>query len=240
MIIRPQSAIGGIGVWDCTTGEQADFFYEPPGCALGDADKLQWLDGTSTLMAATMFPRTDSSFISLLDFRDKKNVAWSWSDVGTPASLEDKNVLHAIAMEDGRCARPLSPAAVPRAATLRRRARHRVGRLSPSLQRRAPCSAAGRLTQVCHHACSREERKKRKRKDVGPTPPRRRLAVAEPSKLGPAAVAHSHLCSAARKKKGKKDRERKNSVQGHFGTYTTLSLSISTENNKIIGGVSSS
>ncbi|KAF2945812.1 hypothetical protein DAI22_02g244700 [Oryza sativa Japonica Group] len=92
----------GIGVWDCTTGEQADFFYEPPGCALGDADKLQWLDGTSTLMAATMFPRTDSSFISLLDFRDKKNVAWSWSDVGTPASLEDKHVLHAIAMEDGR------------------------------------------------------------------------------------------------------------------------------------------
>ncbi|BAT07100.1 Os09g0259701, partial [Oryza sativa Japonica Group] len=38
----------------------ADFFYEPPGCALGDADKLQWLDGTSTLMAATMLPpRTD-------------------------------------------------------------------------------------------------------------------------------------------------------------------------------------
>nr|BAC99607.1 hypothetical protein [Oryza sativa Japonica Group] len=174
------SAIGGIGVWDCTTGEQADFFYEPPGCALGDADKLQWLDGTSTLMAATMFPRTDTSFIILLDFRDKKNVAWSWSDVGTPASLEDKNVLHAIAMEDGRAA--------------------------------APCSAAGRLTQVCHHACSREERKKRKRKDVGPTPPRRRLAMAEPSRLGPAAVAHSHLCSAARKKKGKKDRERGRTV----------------------------
>uniref|UniRef100_A0A0E0HRS8 Uncharacterized protein n=2 Tax=Oryza TaxID=4527 RepID=A0A0E0HRS8_ORYNI len=102
MIRRPQSAIGGIGVWDCTTGEQADFFYEPPGCALGDADKLQWLDGTSTLMAATMFLRTDTSFIILLDFRDKKNVAWLWSDVGTPASLEDKNVLHAIAMEDGR------------------------------------------------------------------------------------------------------------------------------------------
>uniref|UniRef100_J3LEP6 BTB domain-containing protein n=1 Tax=Oryza brachyantha TaxID=4533 RepID=J3LEP6_ORYBR len=91
----------GIGVWDCITGEQADFFYEPPGCALGDADKLQWLDGTNTLMVATMFPRTDSSFISLLDFRDR-NVAWSWSDVGTPASLEDKHVLHAIAMEDGR------------------------------------------------------------------------------------------------------------------------------------------
>jgi hypothetical protein len=36
--------------------------------ALGDADKLQWLDGTGTLMAATMFPRTDS-FVSLLLMR---------------------------------------------------------------------------------------------------------------------------------------------------------------------------
>jgi hypothetical protein len=63
--------------------------------------------------------------------------------------------------------------------------------------------------------------------------------MAEPSRLGPAAVAHSHLCSAARKK-GKKDRERKNSVQGYFGTYTTLSFSILTGNNKIMGRVSSS
>ncbi|KAL6633993.1 hypothetical protein ACP70R_026664 [Stipagrostis hirtigluma subsp. patula] len=91
----------GVGVWDCATGEQVDFFYEPPGCALGDADKLQWLDGTSTLMVATMFPRADSSFISLLDFRDR-SVVWSWSDVGTPASLEDKHAVHAVAMEDGR------------------------------------------------------------------------------------------------------------------------------------------
>ena len=91
----------GIGVWDANTGEQADFFYELPGCALGDADRLQWLDGTSTLMVATMFPRTDSSFISLLDFRDK-SVVWSWSDVGTPASLEDKHAVHAVVMEDGR------------------------------------------------------------------------------------------------------------------------------------------
>uniref|UniRef100_A0A0D3F3P6 Uncharacterized protein n=1 Tax=Oryza barthii TaxID=65489 RepID=A0A0D3F3P6_9ORYZ len=71
--------------------------------------------------------------------RVSSDVAWLWSDVGTPASLEDKHVLHAIAMEDRRCARPLS------------------------------C----RLTRVCHRAYSREERKKRKRKDVGPTPPRR-------------------------------------------------------------------
>jgi hypothetical protein len=52
-------------------------------------------------MVATMFPRTDSSFISLLDFRDK-SVVWSWSDVGTPASLEDKHAVHAVVMEDGR------------------------------------------------------------------------------------------------------------------------------------------
>ncbi|KAF0923988.1 hypothetical protein E2562_008338 [Oryza meyeriana var. granulata] len=91
----------GIGVWDCTTGEQADFFYEPPGCALGDADKLQWLDATNALMVATLFPKTDNCFIGLLDFRDK-NVVWSWSDAGMAASLDDKRVLHAIAMEDER------------------------------------------------------------------------------------------------------------------------------------------
>ncbi|KAM0847074.1 hypothetical protein ACQ4PT_055259 [Festuca glaucescens] len=90
----------GVAAWDATTSEQTDFFYEPPACALGDADGLQWLDGTSTLMAATMFPRADSSFVSLLDFRGR-SVAWSWSDVGTPASLEDKHAVHAIAMEDG-------------------------------------------------------------------------------------------------------------------------------------------
>ncbi|KAG8065089.1 hypothetical protein GUJ93_ZPchr0004g38426 [Zizania palustris] len=91
----------GIGVWDRASGEQADFFYEPPGCALGDADKLQWLDATNALMVATLFPKTDNCFIGLLDFR-QKNVVWSWSDAGTAASLDDKRVLHAIAMEDER------------------------------------------------------------------------------------------------------------------------------------------
>ncbi|TVU29245.1 hypothetical protein EJB05_20803, partial [Eragrostis curvula] len=92
----------GVGVWDCATGEQADFFYEPPGCALGDADKLQWLDNTNTLMVATMFPRTDASFLTLLDFRDDKSVVWSWTDAGTPASLEEKRAVHAVVLEDGR------------------------------------------------------------------------------------------------------------------------------------------
>ncbi|PNT61396.1 hypothetical protein BRADI_5g14780v3 [Brachypodium distachyon] len=88
----------GVGVWDSATGEQADFFYEPPGCALGDADRLQWLDAASALMVATLFPKTDNCSIGLLDFRDK-SVAWSWSDAGT---AEDKRVLHAIAMDDER------------------------------------------------------------------------------------------------------------------------------------------
>lgn len=91
----------GIGVWDQSTGRQVDFFYEPPGCLLGDADKLQWLDGSNCLMVATLFPRTDNCFIGLLDFREK-SVVWSWSDAGITASLDEKRVLHAIAMEDGR------------------------------------------------------------------------------------------------------------------------------------------
>ncbi|KAJ3679545.1 hypothetical protein LUZ60_017556 [Juncus effusus] len=90
----------GIGVWDRNTGEQVDFFYEPPGCSLGDADKLQWLPSNNCLMVATLFPRTDNCFIGLLDFRSK-TIPWSWSDAGMALTLEDKRVLHAIAMEDG-------------------------------------------------------------------------------------------------------------------------------------------
>ncbi|CAN6279174.1 unnamed protein product [Urochloa humidicola] len=91
----------GVAVWDASTGEQAGFVYEPPGCALGDADRLQWLGGSGTLMVATMFPRADSSFVSLLDFRDNGSVAWSWSDAGA-GSLEEKHAVDAVAMEDGR------------------------------------------------------------------------------------------------------------------------------------------
>ncbi|KAI8002873.1 BTB/POZ domain-containing protein [Camellia lanceoleosa] len=35
----------GIGVWDQITGKQIDFYYEPIGWSLGDADRLQWLHG---------------------------------------------------------------------------------------------------------------------------------------------------------------------------------------------------
>ncbi|KAF5749520.1 BTB/POZ domain-containing protein [Tripterygium wilfordii] len=89
----------GIGVWDQITGKQIDFFYESPGWSLGDADKLQWLDGSNCLLVATLFPRKDNCYISLLDFREKSMV-WSWSDIGVPINVDEKRVRDAVAMEE--------------------------------------------------------------------------------------------------------------------------------------------
>lgn len=95
----------GIGVWDQNTGQQVDFFYEPPGWSLGDADKLQWLNGTNCLLVATLFPRKDNCYISLLDFR-AKSMVWSWSDMWSGPVLDDdrlsdeRRVRDAIAMEE--------------------------------------------------------------------------------------------------------------------------------------------
>lgn len=89
----------GVGVWDQVTGKQIDFFYESPGWSLGDADKLQWLNGSNCLLVATLFPRKDNCYISLLDFREK-NMVWSWSDIGAPLTVDEKRVRDAIAMEE--------------------------------------------------------------------------------------------------------------------------------------------
>lgn len=93
----------GIGVWDQETGQQVDFFYEPLGWSLGDADRLQWLPASNCLLVATLFPRKDNCYISLLDFRSKSMV-WSWSDIGAsgpnPLLVDDKRVRDALAMED--------------------------------------------------------------------------------------------------------------------------------------------
>ncbi|KAL7237531.1 hypothetical protein ACSBR2_003769 [Camellia fascicularis] len=88
----------GIGVWDQITGKQIDFYYEPIGWSLGDADRLQWLHGTNCLLVATLFPRKDNCYISLLDFREKSMV-WCWSDIGAPAT-DERRVRDAIAMEE--------------------------------------------------------------------------------------------------------------------------------------------
>ncbi|KAJ8750745.1 hypothetical protein K2173_015926 [Erythroxylum novogranatense] len=91
----------GIGMWDQITGKQIDFFYESPGWSLGDADRLQWLNDANCLLVATLFPRKDNCYISLLDFRAKK-MAWSWSDIGVPVTMDDKRVRDAIAMESSQ------------------------------------------------------------------------------------------------------------------------------------------
>ncbi|XAR66765.1 hypothetical protein NMG60_11013093 [Bertholletia excelsa] len=90
----------GIGVWDLITGKQIDFYYEPIGWSLGEADRVQWLNATNCLMVATLFPRKDDCYISVLDFRDKNNMVWFWSDTGAPAS-DDRRVRDAVAAEEG-------------------------------------------------------------------------------------------------------------------------------------------
>ncbi|CAL5376263.1 unnamed protein product [Camellia sinensis] len=100
---------GGMGLFSAGTGElrhrfqvthddQIDFYYEPIGWSLGEADRLQFLHGTNCLLVATLFPRKDNCYISLLDFRDKSMV-WSWSDIGAPAT-DERRVRDAIAMEE--------------------------------------------------------------------------------------------------------------------------------------------
>lgn len=89
----------GVGVWDQVTGKQIDFFYESPGWSLGDADKLQWLDAKNCLLVATLFPRKDNCYISMLDFRQKEMV-WSWSDIGAPVTADEKRVRDATTMEE--------------------------------------------------------------------------------------------------------------------------------------------
>jgi hypothetical protein len=57
---------------------------------------------SSRNMAVEHYDGQAKSFTAgLLDFR-AKDVVWSWSDAGAAASLDDKRVLHAIAMEDER------------------------------------------------------------------------------------------------------------------------------------------
>ncbi|EXB24275.1 BTB/POZ domain-containing protein [Morus notabilis] len=96
---RGRSNEYGIGVWDQVSGKQVDFFYEPPGWSLGDADKLQWLNGNNCLLVATLFPRKDNCYISLVDFRERKMV-WNWSDISAAITVDEKRVRDAIAMEE--------------------------------------------------------------------------------------------------------------------------------------------
>ncbi|CAK9216925.1 unnamed protein product [Sphagnum troendelagicum] len=96
---RGRSYEYGIGTWDQATGQQINFLYETPGRPLGDACKLQWLPQSNLLLVATLFPRSDHSFVSLLDFRTKGKV-WSWTDSCQRKSADEKIVMDAVAMEE--------------------------------------------------------------------------------------------------------------------------------------------
>eukprot|EP00250_Pteridium_aquilinum_P029715 c40000_g1_i1 orf=224-1585(+) len=91
----------GIGCWDQITGDLMDFFYEGPSWPLGDACKLQWLPNSKLLMVAVLYPRSDESFVGLLDMRSK-SIVWSWAEADLESSLvvDEKVALDAIAMED--------------------------------------------------------------------------------------------------------------------------------------------
>ncbi len=110
--------------------------------------------------------------------------------------------------------------------------------LSPAPPPPAPLPAASRKSATTPARERRERREKERMWGL------HRPAAASPWLSRPGSgQPPSHTRTSALlqgRRRGKKDRERKNSVQGHFGTYTTLSLSISIENNKIMGGVSSS
>lgn len=88
----------GIGSWDQITGQLTDFFYENPPWSLGDACKLQWLPHSKLLLVATLYPRSDDSFISLLDMRSK-TVVWSWTD-SEYTVMDEKVVMDTVAMEE--------------------------------------------------------------------------------------------------------------------------------------------
>ncbi|KAJ7247680.1 hypothetical protein O6H91_02G013100 [Diphasiastrum complanatum] len=88
----------GIGVWDQTTGEHLDFFHDSEGTHLGDARKLQWLPQSNVLFVASLYPQSDNSFISLLDFRMKQK-AWTWTD-SKMRSSDDKLVMDTVAMDE--------------------------------------------------------------------------------------------------------------------------------------------
>uniref|UniRef100_A0A0E0BIL0 Uncharacterized protein n=1 Tax=Oryza glumipatula TaxID=40148 RepID=A0A0E0BIL0_9ORYZ len=162
-----------------------------------------------------------------------------------------------------------APAADDAAATAVRRAgQGPAGRRRLHRRRSPPCtsspsSSPGRKkmaapapapAQAVHHVGVRREREEKKRREreelVCWDAAVRRRRRSEPRRCAAFAAAPSWPSClgsgrppsrlAARKKGKEKKKERKNNMQGHFGTYTTFSLSFPIRNNKVMGGVSNS
>ncbi|KAI3933992.1 hypothetical protein MKW92_026315 [Papaver armeniacum] len=85
----------GIGVWDQVTGKQTDFFETSDGLQLGDADKIQWLNGRNCLFVSKFQSWREKNYISLLDFRDK-SIVWSGTYKNCLANVDD-----AIPVDEG-------------------------------------------------------------------------------------------------------------------------------------------
>ncbi|KAI3929422.1 hypothetical protein MKW92_010449 [Papaver armeniacum] len=92
----------GIGVWDQVTGKQTDFFETSDGLQLGDADKIQWLNGRNCLFVSKFQSWREKNYISLLDFRDK-SIVWSGTYKYTSGAKTNclVNVDDAIPVDEG-------------------------------------------------------------------------------------------------------------------------------------------
>ncbi|KAI3897931.1 hypothetical protein MKW92_009602 [Papaver armeniacum] len=85
----------GIGLWDQVTGKQLDFFDSSDGFCFGNANKIQWLNGSNCLFVNSWF--NNKLRINLLDFRDKR-IVWNWFDDGQKPSSIFHLVVDAIPM----------------------------------------------------------------------------------------------------------------------------------------------
>ncbi|KAI3884178.1 hypothetical protein MKX03_013091 [Papaver bracteatum] len=65
-------------LWDQVTGKQIDFFDSLDGLPLGDADRIQWINGSNCLYVSALSSSIHNNCINLLDFRNK-SIVWSTS-----------------------------------------------------------------------------------------------------------------------------------------------------------------
>ncbi|KAI3879383.1 hypothetical protein MKX03_021181 [Papaver bracteatum] len=85
------------------TGKQTDFFKTSDGLQLGDADKIQWLNGRNCLFISKFQSWREKNYISLLDFRDK-SIVWSGTYKYTSGATKTNclyNVDDAIPVDEG-------------------------------------------------------------------------------------------------------------------------------------------
>ncbi|XP_022946388.1 BTB/POZ domain-containing protein At4g30940-like [Cucurbita moschata] len=92
--------VGGIGVWDTTTGQQIDFLEGGYNSGLHNTFKLQWLPSNKCLVAAIRSPQ--SNRISIFDPRMKEMHSGHWEH--NPYKLKHRGALvDAMGIEEMNC-----------------------------------------------------------------------------------------------------------------------------------------